>query len=350
MRRADETKLVAQPLNGAAGVEHAAFEGIGGLAVNGPRNTRDQTADAAHGLAAGVHEREAARTIGVLRLTRLDARLTEQRSRLVAGAAADGHALERLQTGQPGRHLSIDHRGRHRRRQHAHRDAQTLAELLIPAQTVNIKQHRTRAVGIVRHVRASAGEVPDEPRVHIAEQQVAALGALSCTRDIVQDPLDLRAGEISIDEQPGLLLHVITESVRHQLVADGRRAAALPDDCIIDRSAGVLVPDDGRLALVRDADAGDVRRRQAALFKCLAHGEQLALEDDHRVMLDPARFRIDLREWILRQRYDVSLTIEDNRAGTGCTLIKCNDVAVHNENNLRRLDEFRQLEYNSGSF
>ena len=135
-----------------------------------------------------------------------------------------------------------------------------------------------------------------------------------------------------------------------ELIADGRRAAALPDDRVIDGLARILVPDDRRLALVRDADAGDVRRRQAALFKRLAHGEQLALEDDHRVMLDPARFRIDLREWILRQRYDVSLTIEDNRAGTGCTLIKCNDVAVHNENNLRRLDEFRQLEYNSGSF
>ena len=199
-------------------------------------------------------------------------------------------------------------------------------------------------------MRAAAGKVPDEPRVHIAEQQVAALGALSCTRNVIQNPLDLRAGEVGIDEQTGFLLHVVAETVRHQLVADGRRAAALPDDCIIDRSAGVLVPDDGRLALVRDADAGDVRRRQAALFKCLAHGEQLALEDDHRVMLNPARFRIDLREWILRQRYDVSLTIEDNRAGTGCTLIKCNDVAVHNENNLRRLDEFRQLEYNSGSF
>ena len=227
---------------------------------------------------------------------------------------------------------------------------QTLAELLIPAQAVNIKQHRTRAVGIVRHMRAAAGEVPDEPRVHIAEQQVAALGALSCTRNVIQNPLDLRAGEVGIDEQTCFLLHVVAETVRHQLIADGRCAAALPDDCIIDRSAGVLVPDDGRLALVRDADAGDVRRRQAALFKRLAHGEQLALEDDHRVMLDPARFRIDLREWILRQRYDVSLTIEDNRAGTGCTLIKCNDVAVHNENNLRRLDEFRQLEYNSGSF
>ena len=330
MRRADDTKLVAQPLNGAAGVEHAAFEGIGGLAVNGPRNTRDQTADAAHGLVAGVHEREAARTIGVLRLTRLDARLTEQRSRLVTGAAADGHALERLQTGQPRRHPSVHHGGRHRRRQHAHRDAQTLAELLIPAQAVNIKQHRARAVGIVRHVRAAAGEVPDEPRVHIAEQQVAALGALSCTRNVIQDPLDLRAGEVGIDKQPSLLLHVITESVRHQLVTDGRRAAALPDDCIIDRSAGVLVPDDGRLALVRDADAGDVRRRQAALFKRLAHGKHLTLKDDHRVMFHPARFWVDLRGGILRQRHNVALTVENNRAGTGCTLVKCNDVAVHN--------------------
>ena len=176
----------------------------------------------------------------------------------------------------------------------------------------------------------AAGQIPDQPRIHIAEQQLAALGTLARTGDVIEDPLDLCAGEIGVDEQAGLFLHIRAETVRRELVADGRRAAALPDDRIIDGLTGVLVPDDRRLALVRDADAGDVRRRQAALFKRLAHGKQLALKDDHRVMLHPARLRIDLREGILRQRHNVALAVKDNRAGTGCTLVKCNDVAVHN--------------------
>ena len=158
----------------------------------------------------------------------------------------------------------------------------------------------------------------------------AALGALARTRNVIEDPLDLRAGKIGVDEQAGLLLHIRAKTVGRELIADGRRAAALPDDCVIDGLAGVLVPDDRRLALVRDADAGDVRRRQAALFKRLAHGKHLTLKDDHRVMFHPARFWVDLREGILRQRHNVALTVENNRAGTGCTLVKCNDVAVHN--------------------
>ena len=176
----------------------------------------------------------------------------------------------------------------------------------------------------------AAGQIPDEPRVHVAEQQLAALGTLARTGNVIEDPLDLRAGEIGVDEQAGLFLHIRAKAVGREPVADGRRAAALPDDRVIDGLAGVLVPDDRRLALIRDADAGDVRRRQAALFKRLAHGKQLTLEDDHRVMLHPARLRVDLREGVLRQRHDVALAVEDNRAGTGCTLVKCNDVAVHN--------------------
>ena len=177
---------------------------------------------------------------------------------------------------------------------------------------------------------AAAGQIPDEPRVHVAEQQLTALGTLARTGNVIEDPLDLRAGEIGIDEQASLFFHIRPEAIRSELVADGRRASALPDDRVINRLAGILVPDDRRLALVRDADAGDVRRRQAALFKRLAHGKQLTLKDDHRVMLHPARLRVDLREGILRQRHNVALAVKDNRAGTGCTLVKCNDVAVHN--------------------
>ena len=330
MRRADQAELVAQPLDGAAGIEHAALERIGRLTVDRPSNARDQTADAAHRFAAGVHERETAGSVCIFRLARHDARLPQQGGRLITGAAADRNTLERLQSRQACRHLSVHHGRRHRRRQHAHRNAETRAELLVPAEIVNIKQHCARAVGIVRHMGAAAGQIPDEPRVHIAEQQLAALGALARTRNVIEDPLDLRAGKIGVDEQAGLLLHIRAKTVGCELIADGCRAAALPDDRVIDGLARVLVPDDRRLALVRDADAGDVRRRQAALFKRLAHGKQLALKDDHRVMLYPARLRVDLRKRILRQRHNVALTVEDNGAGTGCTLVKCNDVAVHN--------------------
>ena len=140
--RADQAELVTQPLDRTAGIEHAALERICRLTVDRPRNACDQTADAAHGFAAGVHEREAAGAVRIFCLTRHNARLAQQGGRLVAGAAADRDALERLEPRQARRHLPVYHRRRHRHRQHAHRDAEARAKLLIPAEIINVKQHR----------------------------------------------------------------------------------------------------------------------------------------------------------------------------------------------------------------
>ena len=52
-------------------------------------------------------------------------------------------------------------------------------------------------------------------------------------------------------------------AVRLQPLAEVGGAAVLPDDRVVDRLAGLAVPDDRRLALVGDADRGD-RRRAAA--------------------------------------------------------------------------------------
>ena len=43
-------------------------------------------------------------------------------------------------------------------------------------------------------MRLAAGEIPDQPRIDVAEKQLAALGAAR-TLDVVEYPLDLGAGK-----------------------------------------------------------------------------------------------------------------------------------------------------------
>ena len=77
-------------------------------------------------------------------------------------------------------------------------------------------------------------------------------------------------GEIGIEHEAGLLAEQFLQAVGLELLADRRRDAALPDDGVGDGLAGGPVPEDGRLALVGDADGGDLVRRDAGLGDRLA--------------------------------------------------------------------------------
>ena len=83
--------FVAQPLDGRAAHEHAAFQRIGGLAVQPPGHGGQQAVFRQLELAARVHQHEAARTVGVLGHAALKARLAEQRRMLIARHGGHGH-------------------------------------------------------------------------------------------------------------------------------------------------------------------------------------------------------------------------------------------------------------------
>ncbi len=105
-----------------------------------------------------------------------------------------------------------------------------------------------------------------------AEQELAALGARARARHMVEDPGDLGAGEIGIDDQPRFGRDRRLMPVGLEPCADVGGAAVLPDDGAMDRLAGGLVPHQRRLALVGDADRGDVGRGRACLAQRLAAG------------------------------------------------------------------------------
>src|SRR5262245_19120503 len=96
--------------------------------------------------------------------------------------------------------------------------------------------------------------MPGKPGVDRAERELAALGARARTRDVVEDPGDLGAAEVRIDDQAGPLAHQAFGADLLQLGALRRGAAVLPDDRVVDRLPGLAVPHDRGLALVGDAE------------------------------------------------------------------------------------------------
>src|SRR6185503_9053020 len=79
----------------------------------------------------------------------------------------------------------------------------------------------------------------------------------------------------------------------------------------VDGPARFPVPEDGRLALVRDAERGDVARADTRLPARLAQHAERDPPDLLRVVLDPARTGIVLRELRVGAADDAPLAVED---------------------------------------
>ncbi len=190
---------------------------------------------------------------------------------------------------------------------------------------MDIEQQRARRIGVVGDVGLSLGHLPDQPAVDGAEQQLATASAFAAAFDVIENPLDLGAGEVGVDHQSGGLADVVFHAVALELVADRRALAALPDDGVVDRTAGYLVPDDGGLALVGDADGGHLLVGDAGLGQGFDEHAALGRPDFHGVMLDPARLRVDLRELALGDGHHVGVAVQHDGAGTGGALVEGDD-------------------------
>ena len=82
---------------------------------------------------------------------------------------------------------------------------------------------------------------------------VAALGGRAHAVDVVEDPLDLAAGEVRGRRQPGAAADEVAASVAFEGGGDAVGARVLPDDGVVQRTPGAPVPHDRGLALVGHA-------------------------------------------------------------------------------------------------
>src|SRR5438093_3273651 len=112
-------------------------------------------------------------------------------------------------------------------------------------------------------MRSPSGEAPHEPGVDRAAEELAAFGPRLRPGHLVEDPADLRRREVRVDHEAGALADKRVQAAGAELFADRGTGAALPDDRAMDRCPRRSLPHDRRLALVRDADGGEVARADA---------------------------------------------------------------------------------------
>ena len=175
----------------------------------------------------------------------------------------------------------------------------------------------------------AAGEIPENPRIRRAEQQIAGLRLRPSALDVFEDPDDLGAGEVGRQRKADLLLEPLDATVGGEPVDDRLRAGVLPDDGVVDGLTGVLVQDDRSLTLVGDPDGRNVVAGQVGLGQCLPDDLANVVPDLLRVVFDPAGLREDLLMFKLAGRDDRPGLVEDDGPTACRALIDRDDVIAH---------------------
>ncbi len=171
-----------------------------------------------------------------------------------------------------------------------------------------------------------AGQVPDQPAVHRAKGQFAAFRSLARPGHMIQNPRNFGAGEIRVKHQPGAARDILLNAACAQGFANRCRAPVLPHNRRMDRLAGRALPHNRRLALVGNADRRHVPRPRAGLAQRFHRAAELAGQNLHRVMLHPARLRVELLKLMLRHGGNRARLVKQNGAGTRRSLVECKNV------------------------
>ena len=123
----NKAQFVPQPLDDGPAHEDGALQGVLHLVPEAHGNGGEKAVLAPIQPLAGVHQQEAAGSVGVFGLAGGEAGLAEEGGLLIAGDACDGdlHALEV--------HRTIDLAAAHYLGQHGHGDVQSGTDALVPA-------------------------------------------------------------------------------------------------------------------------------------------------------------------------------------------------------------------------
>src|SRR5712691_7739327 len=318
-RRADDAEAVAQPLDGGSADEDAPLQRVRDPSVESPRDRREQSVARGDRRLAGVEQQEAAGAVRILGVAGGVARLAEQRRLLIAGDAGDGYAVG--QPAEPARLTEDVSRRTHHGEQRS-RNTEDAQHLVVPVARAQVETERSRGVRGVGRVDLAAGEPPQEPTVHRPEREVTSLGALAGARHLVEQPADLRAREVGVQDETGPLADARLEAGGAEALAERRRSATLPHDGRMDRRAGSPIPDDRGLALVGDPDRGHIGSAHASLGQ--RGGRRLLHRgpDFLGVVLHPARPRIVLRQLRIAAGHHASLDVDNERRGTRRSLVE----------------------------
>ena len=281
----------------------------------------------ATGSIAGVEQRKAAGAVGRLHHAGREAALADGRRLLVAGDAEDrDRGAEQVRRRDAESAAQSRTCGQQRRRARG-RDRTGRR----PIRRVRISSSKVRAA-LVASVACTVPPVSRHSRKVSTVPKASRPGSARprARRDVVEQPGDLGGGEVGIEHQPGLVGDGRSRARPRRSVA---QASAVRRSCqTIALWMGLPVArsqTNDSLALVGDADGGDVAGRDPGLGDRLARGRDGGGPDLLRVVLDPAGRRIDLAKFVLRGRDRRERGVEHDRARRRGALVDREDVAGH---------------------
>ena len=186
---------------------------------------------------------------------------------------------------------------------------------------------RARCVRDVGRVDRAAGQPPQQERVDRAERELAGARLRG-------EPVDVRGASswTFVPEKYGSSVSPVSSldprllALRLQLGAALGGAAVLPDDRVVHGLAGLAVPQDRGLALVRDADRRDRRRRRFPSAPGRARRAPSVQMSSGSCSTQPG-LRIDLAKLLVAAAAHGELLVEDEHGGAGGALIDRDHVA-----------------------
>ena len=209
------------------------------------------------------------------------------------------------------------------------RHLKELAKFRAPGVGMNVEQQRARCIGGIGRVHLAAGQAPEQKAIDGAEGEFATLGQIARAGHMVEQPGNLGGREIRVRQQAGARGDVGLMAGIFKPLAFVGGAPVLPDDRIVNRFSGFPVPDDGRFALVGDADRGDLPGRHPGPGDGLSAGLKHRAPEILRIVLDPAGARKMLRKFLLGGGGDSAIAPKDHRARRRGALVNRENVSRH---------------------
>jgi len=324
----NEAEIVAHPLDQGAGDGDASFQSIvSGLIAKFVGHRCEQSGLGVHFAGAGVHQQEAASAVGVFGFAGFETSLADKGGLLIAENPGDGHVFYVRFFRE-----SVIFAAGANCRKHGSRDSEGVEKFLVPGQCLEIHQLRAAGIGNIGDVDAAlgtAGEVPEQEGVNVAENGVVGLGEFADTFYIFENPANLEATEICGEGQAGLGAKTVLTSGLCQLRDVIGDAGVLPDESVCEGLAGFAIPDDGGFALIGDADRGQVLGLEISFRHRFEYHFAGTLPDFFRVVFDPTGLGINLLVFLLGDRDGAARAVEDDESTAGCALIDCANVVCH---------------------
>ena len=185
-----------------------------------------------------------------------------------------------------------------------------MQDFFVPFSFMYIKEHRSGCIGVIGDMCLSACQFPDQPCIYSSKQQFAIFCTFSALFDMIKDPGKFGRRKVSIWDQSCFFVDFFTKSVFYQFLHFFCSPAALPDDRIVYRLSGCLLPDNRCLSLIGNADCRNVLFRYTDLAHRLGCYRNLRRPYFHRIMFDPSRFWENLLKFHLCHTADVSLPVK----------------------------------------